>query len=358
MTRPAYVEINVAAFKHNLARVRALAPQSKIMAMVKANAYGHGIAPLLAALQDADALGVCCLDEARTIRAHQFDLPVILLEGFFGGDELESIERFNLDTVIHSLEQIAILKKTKLNKPLNVWLKIDSGMNRLGLDPMEVKKAWEALQAIALVQKPVGLMTHFACADALQSPWTLAQMAVFDKTVRGLSGPHSLANSAGILAWPQSHRDWVRPGIMLYGISPFANRVGQDEELQPVMTLRAKLIAVRTCLPDEPIGYGATFTTPSAMRMGVVAMGYADGYPRHVPNGTPVLVNNQRVAIAGRVSMDMLTVDLRDCPSAKVGDPVVLWGKGLPIEEIATLAHTIPYELVVRINQRVHRVYV
>ena len=226
-------------------------------------------------------------------------------------------------------------------------------MHRLGFSLADAGKAWNAINEIKQVRKPFGIMTHLACADEITNPMTKMQLQQFQRVTEGLPGQRSIANSAGIIAWPDTRADWVRPGIMLYGISPFEEHTGLEYGLQPVMTLCSQLIAIRSCRKGEPIGYGATYRCPQDMLIGVVAMGYGDGYPHHAVSGTPVLVNNQLVSLVGRISMDMLTVDLTTQPHAKVGDPVILWGEGLPIEQVARCAKTNPYELVCAIKKRV-----
>jgi len=354
MARPTHAFIDLAALQVNLQQVKACAPTSQIMAVVKANAYGHGAVRVAKILKtEVDAFAVCCLEEALVLREENITKPIILLEGFFQPEELPVIVNQDLSVVIHSPKQFEHLVKARLSEPVNVWLKVDTGMNRLGFIPNEVASIYKLLKQSPQVAKPIRLMSHLACADDLQSNITKQQIDKFTTLITAIKTEASLANSAGILGWNKSHIDWVRPGIMLYGVSPFIERIGEQEGLQPVMHLQSVLISVKRCRKGEAIGYGATWHCPQSMPVGVVAIGYADGYPRHAPSGMPVLVNGKRVPLIGRVSMDMITVDLRSQPNARIGDPVVLWGKNLPVEEVANLTGTIAYELLCNISNRV-----
>jgi len=357
--REARLSISRAALQHNLQRVRELAPGSKVLAMVKADAYGHG-APLVAeTLAAADGLGVAFLAEALALRAAGIQQPITLLEGVFTATEMAAAVRHNLTVIVHQELQLRLLEAVPAATPMAVWLKLDSGMHRLGFAPEQVSDAYRRLRALPGV-RPLGLMTHFATADVPGSAQTRQQIAVFRKLQQALEQetgntvPDSLANSAAILAWPEAQGSWVRPGIMLYGSSPFADRSAESLGLRPVMTLQSRLIAVREIRAGEPVGYGATWVAPRDTRIGVVAIGYGDGYPRHAANGTPVLVNGVRVPLAGRVSMDMITVDLGTLPAA-VGDPCVLWGEGLAADEVAAHAGTLSYELFCKVMSRVQR---
>jgi alanine racemase len=356
MTRAALATINTSALTHNLQRVRDAAPQSKVLAVIKANGYGHGIECAAKTLADADALGVASLEEGLQLRNAGIKTPIVLLEGMFEASELERIQMQRLQVVIHSQYQIEMLNAQADKNPhgikLTAWLKIDTGMHRLGFTPQQADQVLQQLQANRLVNDIIP-MTHLANADDLSDDTTSKQLLTFEKTVGDTRLPQSIANSAGILGWPQSHADFVRPGIMLYGVNPFISGVGADYELQPVMTLSSRLIAINRYHKGDKIGYGGTWQCPEAMSVGVVAIGYGDGYPRHAANGTPVLLNGRRVPLVGRVSMDMITIDLRTQPNAQVGDEVVLWGEGLPVEEIAQQAGTIAYELLCGVTQRV-----
>lgn len=357
MTRPTRAIIDTSALRANLQRVRTAAPSQRVMAVIKANGYGHGAIKVANALQaGVDAFAVCCLEEALQLREAGITQPIILLEGFFHPDELPLIANQNLSIVLHTPTQFEYLIKASLEKPIEVWLKVDTGMHRLGLAPNEVAPLYKHLEQCPHVTQPIRLMSHLACADNRQDPTTEQQTQRFRELTQTLATETSLANSAGILGWPQTHGDWVRPGIMLYGVSPFPESIGKEEGLQPVMQLQSVLISIKRCRKGDAIGYGATWSCPQSMLVGVVAIGYADGYPRHAPSGTPVLVNGRRVPLIGRVSMDMLAVDLRTQPNARLGDPVTLWGKNLPVEEIASLAGTIPYELLCNVSPRVESV--
>ena len=351
MTRPAQVVINLNALRQNLSRIRTLAPRSRVIAVVKADAYGHGLATVAGALDGADAFGVSCLEEAEGLRAAGVDQPVLLLEGPFSEGEIPRLDELRLETVIHDPEQIRMLGSHRFSRPIRAWLKVDSGMHRLGFAPADAAVAWRRLNELSGLERN-GLMTHLADATNTASDLTNRQLETFQRACAGLSGDRSIANSAGIIAWPGSHADYVRPGLMLYGISPMEEGTAADHGLHPVMSLQSRLIAVREVQKGEPVGYGAGWRCPENMPVGVVAAGYADGFPRHAPSGTPVMVKGRRSQLVGRPSMDMLTVDLRGIPDPKVGDPVELWGASLPVEEIARAAGTIPYELVCAVHKR------
>lgn len=353
MTRAAEARIDLTALQSNLQRVKSTAPSSRVMAIIKANGYGHGILHVAKALVSADAFGVACIEEAQTLRDAGITRPILLLEGFFEASELELISEHDLEIVVHHELQLDILEKSRIPKPVHVWLKVDTGMHRLGFAPQQVSKAYRRLNSCKNIAKPLRLMTHLADSDNRQDATTQQQIDTFNTAVANLEGERSIANSAAIIARPQSHADWVRPGVMLYGISPFNDSVGKDEGLRPVMTFTSRLIAINRFKKGSKIGYGGEWTCPEDMPVGVVAIGYGDGYPRGVSSGTPVLIKDQRVPIIGRVSMDMISVDMRGVPAAQVGDTVTLWGNGLPVEEIARCAKTIAYELVCRVTQRV-----
>ncbi|HEV2110550.1 MAG TPA: alanine racemase [Gammaproteobacteria bacterium] len=353
MSRATGAVIDLAALRHNLQRVRELAPRSRVMAVVKANAYGHGIAIAAQALAAADAYAVASLDEALAIRRAGLAHPIVLLEGVFGVPELEAASHNGCELVVHDAYQLELIEASPLWASLSVWLKVDSGMNRLGFPLEQVQAVWKRLKAAPAVRQPLKLMTHLACADETSNPRTLRQLEAFAVATAGLDAERSIANSAAILAWPQSHADWVRPGSMLYGASPFANRNGADDGLRPAMTVETALIAVKTLKKGEAVGYGGAFVAPADMGLGIAAIGYGDGYPRHAPNGTPMVVNGRRVPIVGRVAMDMIAVDLSGVPDAAVGDPVIAWGLDLPVEDIARAAGTIPLELLCGVTQRV-----
>ncbi len=363
--RPATAVIDLAAIRHNLARAKDLAGGARVVAVVKANAYGHGAARVLPALGGADMLGVACVEEALALREAGAAQPILLLEGVFAPEELADCARLGFEVVVHEPGQLAMLEGAgrRLDRPLTAWLKLDTGMRRLGFAPEAAPAAHARLAACPAVAA-VRLMTHFANADAPGDPLTGEQVARFqhaaaalDRAPAGRGGAveRSLCNSAGLLAWPEARGEWVRPGIMLYGASPLAGRAGGDEGLRPAMSLRTRLIAVREVRAGERVGYGGAWAAPAGgTRVGIAAIGYGDGYPRHAPSGTPVLVNGAPAALAGRVSMDMLAIDLGGQPGARVGDPVLLWGEGLPVEQVAARAGTIAYELLCGITGRVH----
>lgn len=354
MTRPTKITINLQALAHNLKVIRKLAPKSAILAMVKSNAYGHGLERIALALPSVEAFGVACLEEGTRLREAGVKNPIVLLEGLFRGDELDRMISGNFTPVIHQLAQVKLLENNPHIPPLSVWLKINTGMHRLGFSANEVTAIYNRLMKCPAVKKPIGLMTHFAESEAIDGQSTQKQIDLFNFATKTLEGPRSLANSGGILGWPSSHADWVRPGIMLYGSSPFPNRSGKDHGLKPVMSLTSEIIAIHQVKKNERIGYGGIWSCPEDMLVGIVAMGYGDGYPRHAKNGTPILVNGKMCPLIGRVSMDMLAVDLRSQPKTTIGAPVVLWGEDLPVEIIAAHSDTIGYELLTRITQRVH----
>jgi len=353
MIRPVEARINLRALEHNLQQIQRHAPQSKVLAIIKANGYGHGMTRVARALNSADGFGVASFEEAVGLRDAGISQPVMLLSGFLEAAELPLIARQQLWVTVHHPFQVEMLERTPLPEPITVWLKIDTGMHRLGIAPEQVRSLWQRLQDLDWVRKPIGLMTHFACADERDNAMTREQITRFDAAVNDLPGDRSLANSAGILAWSDSQRHWIRPGIVLYGASPFAGAPARDLGLQPVMTLKSKLISIHFVKRGEAIGYGATWICPEDMLVGIVAMGYGDGYPRHAKPGTPVLVAGRRVPLIGRVSMDSLFVDLRSYAEAQIGDSVVLWGDELPVEEVAVCANTIPYELLCKVTGRV-----
>lgn len=350
MARPLVAQINLTALAGNLARAQEKAPRTQMLAVVKANAYGHGLARVLPALEEADGLALVELDAAVALRESHYTRRILLLEGFFEERELPEIAHRRLAVVVHDEQQVAMLERAVLSRPLEVFVKVNTGMNRLGVAPPKVATSCERLSnspAVAAIR----LMMHFARADeddGIEQP-----LAVFEQACRNLPYPRSLCNSAGIFRYADIGGDIVRPGIMLYGATPFPYDTAAMLGLQPVMTLRSEIIAIQTLAPNESVGYGGMYTASRAHRIGVVAGGYADGYPRHAPNGTPVLVCGRKARIAGRVSMDMITVDLTDIPEARIGSPVVLWGEGLPVDDVAAAASTVGYELLCGVTPRV-----
>lgn len=352
--RPATAHLDLTAMAHNLRCVRELAPRSRVIAIVKANGYGHGVARILPALNGADAFGVACVDEALTLRQAGAIKPILLLAGVFTGEELALCVQHNLEIVVRDEENLRLLEDARLTRPVKVWLKIDTGMHRLGVEPAATRQLLERLRACPAVAQELGVMSHLASADDTGSDFTARQLALFDAMTAGLSVRRSLANSAGIMAWSGTHHDWVRPGIMLYGCSPLLGRSALELGLQPVMTLTTRLMSIKTVAAGETLGYAGTYVCTKPTRVGIAAIGYGDGYPRHAPTGTPVLVNGRTIRTLGRVSMDMLCLDLEALPDAQVGDPVTLWGRGLPAESVAAAAETIAYEILCNVAERVH----
>ena len=323
------------------------------MAVIKANAYGHGIVAAARALAGADAFAVARIEEAITLREAGCAGRIVLLEGVQDLQELEQAARYELEPFVHHPAQIAMLESWRGAHRFRAWLKIDSGMGRLGFRPAELPAAATRLAACACLVQPSNLVTHLADAEHRGGAATRAQLEAFARATAGLPGERSIANSAGLMAWPETRADWVRPGIMLYGISPFPDSTGAELGLRPVMTLETRVISVKSMEPGDRIGYGGTFTATRAGRIAVAAAGYGDGYPRSAANGTPVAVNGRPAMIAGRVSMDMLTIDVTDLPGVAVGDGVELWGPAVPVERVAVAAGTIGYELTCRVSRRV-----
>ena len=357
MSRSAEVVIDLAALKANLAHVGTLAKHSQIMAIIKADAYGHGLIPVAKALQAAHAFGVTCLEEAKKLRSANIRHRIVLLHGAYSAQELTTISTMGLDIIVHNIEQVKMLEQIQLQQPVCVWLKIDTGMHRLGFPAEHLMQIFDRLRQLDNVQD-IRCMTHLANAHLLHSTMTNEQIQCFHNANKTLAVEKTIANSAAIMAFPETHADWVRPGVMLYGVSPFSGRHGLQEGLQPVMTLQAKLIAVKELKVGDSVGYGSAWTCSEPTRLGVVAIGYGDGYPRYAGIGAPVLVNGKRVQIVGNISMDMLTINLHSQPDTKIGDTVTLWGKGLPVEEVSEYIGTIPYTLLTAVNQQLQFRYI
>lgn len=378
MARPARARIDLSAIRHNYRLAKQISG-TKAAAIVKANAYGHGAVKVASALAaDADAFGVACIEEALELCESGIKQPVLLLEGIFTPDELALVDRLGMKIAVHSPEQVQWLLAARPSRPLDVFLKLDTGMHRLGFAPEQVAEIYATLKACEHVGS-ITLMSHFARADEVAEPFSTTQIQRFQQATEHLPAPVSMANSAGIMAWPESHRagrparrlataksakaakssdsagqdDWVRPGIMLYGADPLDKPNECSTQLRPAMTLESELIAVRSLAPGECIGYGARFRCQQPTRVGVVAMGYADGYPRHAVDGTPVSVMGQASHIIGRVSMDMLTVDLTHLPQAHVGSKVELWGQQVAVNEVAAHSDTIAYTLFTGVTRRI-----
>ncbi|MEI8055174.1 MAG: alanine racemase [bacterium] len=355
MNHPTVAHIDLEALHHNLHTIRAAAPKSSILAMIKSNAYGHGAVEVAKSLeQDVEAFGVMFLHEALLLYNAEVKKPIVILTGFSDVEELGIIEKCNFECLIHNFTQIEILEKAKLSRSLRVWFKIDTGMHRLGFQPHQVQEAFQRLMQNKMVQKPLRLMTHFSDADNVRNNKTAEQIACFERVVANLEGEWCMANSAAIFNRPKSHAHWVRPGITLYGASPFDDKSGIELNLKPVMTLISRIITIHELEKGTSVGYGSTFSCPEKMRVGTISIGYGHGYPRNARYGTPVLVNGICTQLVGRVAMDMIGVDLRPIPNAKVGSPVTLWGKGLPIEKVAASAGEISYELFCRLTSRVY----
>jgi alanine racemase len=356
MPRPILATIHSQALRHNLARARAVAPDARVWAVVKANAYGHGIERVYEGLRGADGFALLDLDEAQRVRTLGWRGPVLLLEGVFELRDLELCSRLDLWHTVHCDAQIDMLAAHKTNVAHRVFLKMNSGMNRLGFTPERYRAAWTRLNALPQVDE-ISLMTHFSDADSARG--IAEQMAVFTSATGDLSGERSVSNSAAVLRHAASAADWARPGIAIYGSAPdFPQHSAAEWDLQPAMTLAAKIIAVQDLVAGDTVGYGSSFCAPGAMRIGVVACGYADGYPRVCPSGTPVLIDGLRGSTVGRVSMDMLVVDLTQMPQAGFGSEVTLWGCAsngavLSIDEVAHSAGTVGYELMCALAQRV-----
>jgi alanine racemase len=351
--RPIRARFDREALRHNLGVARAHAPRARTWAVVKANAYGHGTLRAAEAFAAADGLALLDLDDAVRLREAGVRKPILLLEGVFGPEDVAVVAEHGLSMVVHAAEQIDLLESAGLPVRVPVYLKMNSGMNRLGFAPERFRAVCKRLARTAAVG-PITLMTHFADADGAGG--IAEQLARFDAASSDIDLPRSLSNSATVLRFPQAHADWIRPGIMLYGGSPFAERSAAELGLRPAMTLESELIATQTLKRGDRVGYGCTFTAEAPMTLGVVACGYADGYPRHAPTGTPVVVAGQRTRTVGRVSMDMLMVDLAGIPEARIGTPVVLWGDGVSADEVAAAAGTVSYELYCALAPRVPQV--
>jgi len=358
MSRPLRALINTQSLQHNFQRVKSLAPNSRIMAVVKADAYGHGLIPVATALRETDAFAVASINEAILLHdALRGSAPICLLEGLFKPDELKEATARKFQIVVHSEKQLANLEAAKVESTIGVWLKIDTGMNRLGILPQEFSSSMRRLQKLDGVHL-LGVMSHLACADDPENNMTTEQQQRFEAAVADAGLERSLANSSGIVHWPKTHYEWVRPGIMLYGSSPMSGEGADQLDLKPVMSLTSEIVAIRKVKKGDSVGYGCSWRTDRDTEIGVVACGYGDGYPRHAVPGTPVLVKQQRLPLVGRVSMDMITVDLGPTSGITVGDEVTLFGQGLSIDEVAASAGTISYEILCHITARVPRVYI
>lgn len=365
MSRTTRAIIDLSALSNNIQQLKNIAISQyapKFMAIIKADGYGHGIVRVATHLNEADSFGVICIDQAIQLREAGVKQNIVLLAGFLNKDEYAETQRYQLQPVIHNEKQLQILLKQPAKLPFTLWLKFNTGMNRLGFPCSAAVNVYQRVLTCPWVTKPIGVMTHLSDADDLKKTKTKDQLTKFTDLQNSLIEEGwnnfvvSITNSAGLLAWPEARQGYLRAGLSLYGVSPFADKLGTDFNLQPVMQLQSKLIAIQKCYRGDLIGYGGEWQCPEDMTMGVVAIGYADGYPRSAVNGTPTLINGKIAPLVGRVSMDLLTVDLRQHPQAQIGDPVVLWGKGLPVETIARHANMIPHELLTEVLPRVCRV--
>ncbi len=352
MSRNTVARINLAAVRHNLARIRDLAPRSAVACVVKADAYGHGLARIFPALEGADILAVATTGEAAICRRLGWSGRLLLLEGPSNAAEFDDVVTLDAEMVVHHETQLQLLRQRQRDVRRALWLKIDTGMHRLGFAESEARAIFAELEKLRGPDATI-LMSHFSCADDVLNPLTTKQIERFERATSGLQGAVSLANSAGMLNYPDSQRDCVRPGIMLFGISPCQRKSAVDIGLQPAMTLQCDLIAINSVRAGDSIGYGAAYTCAKDMRIGVGAIGYGDGYPGRARNGTPVLLNGRKASLVGHVSMDMITIDLNGHDDARVGDCVTLWGEGLPVEEVAPWADAIPYHLICGVTGRV-----
>ena len=356
--RPLAAIVDLAAIVHNYRLAKRCAPGRQAFAVVKANAYGHGVREVVTALHEvADGFAVASLEEAAEVRAMHGEARILLLEGCFEVSEYAIAAQLGLDLVLHSAAQAGALLASEPPRPLNIWLKLDSGMHRLGFEAADLRDWHGRLRASPQVAE-LNLLSHFACADERGHPLTELQVERFLELLELDFDQRSLANSAAVLTIPAAHMDWLRPGIMLYGATPFADLGVAELGLQPAMTLAARVIAVHEVAVGEGVGYGAAWVAERPSRIATVSCGYADGYPRHAPSGTPLLVEGRRAALAGRVSMDMLTVDVTELPEAGIDSPVELWGTNLPVDEVAAACGTIGYELLTKVTARVPRRYI
>ncbi|WP_199100269.1 alanine racemase [Dyella sp. ASV21] len=355
MSRTTVATIHLGALRHNLARIKALASPAKVMAVVKADAYGHGLERVARALDgEADAFAVAALGDGLRLRAAGHRQRIVVLSGPDRASDIAEMQRLNLDAAIHHEAQLQWLREASPSRGLlRVWLKVDSGMHRLGFAPEAVAFVHGQLSTMAGIDPEIGLLTHFSDSEVFGGEQTPAQMARFAAATKDLHGPRSLSNSAAVLGWTAARGDWVRTGGLLYGLSVVGGKTGADFGFRPAMTLSTRLIAVNRIGRGEHVGYNGTWTCPEDMPVGVAAVGYGDGYPRSAVAGTPVLVGDRRVPLIGRISMDLITLDLRNAPEAKVGDSVTLWGPELPVELIAAEAGTISYDLTCGMTRRV-----
>lgn len=356
MTRNTFMHVDPSGIEHNLNRVKQLAPHSHITAMVKANAYGCGLNKVIPIFcGQVEALGVACINEAVVIRQLGYDMPIILFQGTFSAEEYSLIDQYRFELVIHSEHQLQQFLHYKFAKPIQCWLKVDTGMHRLGIALEDVENAVKRLKDSANVTKPIGIMSHFACADVPGHALNTYQRTQFD-TIHSMLGSdfiYSLSNSAAIISQPSAHYDMVRPGIMLYGGSPIKNKMAAELGLKPVTSFYSQIMSIKKISAGESVGYGAIWAAKRQSKIAVVAAGYGDGYPRHISPEAYVAVDNQTAPIVGRISMDMLVIDVTELSRISIGDKVELWGAQVPIDQVANWAGTISYELLCQFQQRV-----
>ncbi|MEP5763020.1 MAG: alanine racemase [Halieaceae bacterium] len=356
MSRPTRALINLDALRHNYRLAQALSGNGRAMPIVKANAYGHGAITVAKALEPlAPALGVACIEEAIELRDADVNCSILLLEGFFSDEELELAAARGFWLMIQNEYQLQALEQARLSSAVGCWIKLDTGMHRLGFEPNRAPELHQQLLDCPQVSNDIVMATHFASADDLDKDYTARQIAQFRQYTHAIDAPCSLANSPGLLAWPEARAEWNRPGFMLYGQSPFSTPHPEADKLQAVMTFRSEVMAVRTVATGESVGYANAWTAQRPSIIATVPVGYGDGYPRHAESSTPVLINQERAQLVGRVSMDMITVDITDIPGVKIGDEVVLWGEDLSANEVALHAETIGYEIMTRLHNRVPR---
>lgn len=359
MARPAKAIVNLEALRHNYQVAASLCEPGLALAVVKANAYGHGAVAVAKALESqAPAFGVACIEEAVELREAGIQRPILLLEGIFTADEVLIASEQQFWLMLENEMQFAAVEAADISRPVNVWLKVDTGMHRLGLHAEQLMQVYERMNACRNVAPGIVIATHLACGDELDNDLSARQVASLKELTAELGAPLSMANSPGILGWPSSRAEWSRPGFMLYGNSPFSVPQVEADKLKTVMTLKSGVISVRDLAPGQSVGYASSWTAERESKIATVAMGYGDGYPRHAPCGTPVLVNGKRAPLVGRVSMDMVTIDVTDLDEVKIGDEVIFWGESLTANEVAQHAGTIGYEVLTRMPMRTPRIYI
>lgn len=354
MSRTAIALMSTENLLHNLRVIQKISAPAKTIAMLKANAYGHGIRSVGARLADrVYAFGVASIDEALALRKHGITTPILLMQGIFEPEELQIASEQDFQIVFNNEIQVGWLEKSSLSRPIHAWIKINTGMNRLGFKLDKAALFFERIQKSPLIQGPVKIISHFACADTPSHPLNTIQIHAFQNAIQDLTTEYSLCNSAGIFNFPDCHYDYVRPGIALYGVSPIPGKSALDLNLKPVMTLKTCLMAIQHLKKGDTVGYGAQYTCPENMPIGIIAFGYGDGYPFTARSGIPILINDRRCYLIGQVSMDMIAVDLRPYPQAQIGDTALLWGEGLPVEQIAAHTSNMNWDMLTSVQNRV-----